>query len=235
MNRANRKSWCFILTIFFFSILACQRYDRLDSDIVEKDDLSGRSFAYAELIGRDLSHKNLRNANFTRANLEGADLSNSDLTGATFNRTILFRANFTGATLDERWLPIIDLLTTHNGAGQDFQGLDLSNTYLPAGNLAEANLRGANLSGSFLAGANLRHADLTGADLRGADLYGANLRYADLTDALLNRSTTLRYATFTGATVSLNQLRNTGISCTRLPDGSIYDESTCAEGRPPLP
>jgi uncharacterized protein YjbI with pentapeptide repeats len=235
VKRARILDLHFALAVLFLATLACRSYGRIDTDLLEPDDLSGQNFSGMAIVGYDLSNKNLRNVNFNGANLENTDFSNSDLTGVSFRRTTLVGADFTNAKLDERWIPIIDLLTTRHGAGQDFQGVDLSHTYLPAADLSGANLRGADLSSASLPSANLSNADLTGANLQGTDLSGADLRNADLTDAKLNR-VNLSNATLTEAIVPSKQLwttlRTAMLSCTRMPDGTIHYKRDC-QGTPP--
>ena len=78
--------------------------------------------------------------------------------------------------------------------GVDFSLADLTNIWLPAADLREANLTGARLAGANLAGATLARATLVRADLTGAvltdvDLVMADLGWADLTNARLDGAT----------------------------------------------
>ncbi len=78
--------------------------------------------------------------------------------------------------------------------------------------LAGVDLSNATMHETDLFDANLLAADLSGADLTGANLEGANLMGAIVTD---------------------DQLREARLVCTRMPDGSIYNEESCGENRPP--
>jgi uncharacterized protein YjbI with pentapeptide repeats len=235
MSGTNMKLLSYVLALFFLALLACQSYGRIDPDLLESDNLSGQDFSFKQLAGRDLSNKNLSNVNFNGANLEGVNFTNSDLTGATFKHAVMVRADFTDAKLDERWVPVIGLLVTLDGAGQDFQGVDLSGTYLPTANLAEADLSDANLSDAWLSSADLSNANLSGANLQGTALNSAILHNVNFTDASLNYYTNLSRATLTGATISSRQLLSNfvNLSCTRMPDGTIYRERDCQGILPP--
>lgn len=235
MNQTSRNLPAFAFIALLFMTLACRSYHRLqNTEILTEEDLSGQSFSFIELVGVDFSNKNLRGTDFTRADLTDSKFNNADLTGVIFDMTVLRGADFSGATLDERWVPIIDLLTTGEGAGQDFRGVDLSDVYLPAADLSGSDLRGADLSDAHLANADLSDANLSGANLQGTNLFGAILHNVDVTDAQVNRYTNLDYASLVGALVSAEQWRvlSSGLYCTRLPDGTISDEEPC-KGTPP--
>jgi uncharacterized protein YjbI with pentapeptide repeats len=234
MNKSSSTIIFFAFAVLFLAMMACQSYAPIDPAILESEDLSGQNFGSKSLAFLDLSDKDLRDANFSGANCEGTNFSDSDLRGATFNGTILVGADFTNATLDERWIPIIELLTTLNGAGQNFSGVDLNSTYLPTANLSNADLSSANLSRAQLPNANLAQADLIGANLRSTNLIGAIFNNADLTGVRVSGLTDLSFATLSGATISEDALRVVKLFCTRMPDGSIYDEASC-NGTPPPP
>jgi uncharacterized protein YjbI with pentapeptide repeats len=70
--------------------------------------------------------------------------------------------------------------------------------------------------------------------LRKNKVIGAILNNADLTEVKVNSQTNLSYATLSGATISEDTLRVVKLFCTRMPDGSIYDEASC-NGTPPPP
>ena len=160
MNKSSLPIIYFALVVLFFAVLACQSYTPIDPATLQSEDLSGHNFGSKSLAYLDLSDKDLRNTNFSGANLEGTNFSNSDLRGAIFNGTILVGADFTNAALDERWIPIIELLTTLSGAEQNFAGEDLSSTYLPTANLSNADLSSADLSSAQLPDSNLFQANL---------------------------------------------------------------------------
>jgi phosphatidylinositol-3-phosphatase len=117
----------------------------------------GTSLAYSDLIGADLSDRDLLGDGLQYANLEGADLAGATLAGAD-----LQYANLRGA---------------------DLQGANLRGANLQFADLSGASLRGADLAGANLAYADLSGADLTGlgagfgnvTDLDGADLQDAML------------------------------------------------------------
>lgn len=234
MNEIKNTVVYFALAMFFLAILACRNYAPIDPEVLESNDLSGQDFRGKSMIKLDLSNKDLRNVDFSGSNLEGANLSNSDLRGAKFEHSILVGADFTGAKLDERWIPIIDVLTTLNGADQDLRGFDLSWTYLAAADLKGADLRGVDLSRAWLPNADLSNTNLSGANLQNSSLNGAILNDANLTDVRVNNRTNLSYAVLTGATISQDTLRQVILSCTRMPDGTIHDEEAC-NGTPPPP
>lgn len=234
MNKSSSPIIYFALATIFLAVMACQSYAPTDPTILENEDLSGQDFGGKSLINLDLSDKDLRDAYFGGANCEGTNFSNSDLQGATFYGTILVGADFTNATLDERWIPIIELLTTLDGAEQNFSGVDLNATYLPTANLSNADLSSADLSDADLPNSNLSQATLVGANLQSTNLVGAILNNADLTSVRVSSRTDLSYATLTGATISENTLRTVKLFCTRMPDGTIYDEASC-NGTPPPP
>ena len=97
--------------------------------------------------------------------IRGADLHGANLKKINLQQSILYRVNFTDATLDNANL---------NGA------------VLSAANFQNANLVSVNLSGAILNAANLSEANLTHADLRCANLFLANLQGANLCGAKLD-------------------------------------------------
>jgi uncharacterized protein YjbI with pentapeptide repeats len=124
----------------------------------------------------------LRDCNFDGADLTGYDFQNADLRGASFRITVLHGANLANAKLSGKWARAADLLTSRNGAAQDFNGWDLSYMNLANADLHNASLRGTNLEFAILSGANLRGADLTNAH---GSSRGVFLNRADLTEAIL--------------------------------------------------
>ncbi len=123
----------------------------------------------------------------------------------------------------------------------------LNGTYLKSANLSDAKLTGADLSHTNwievnLVGANLKFAKLTEANLIGADLYGANLTGANLYGAKLHGTNltdaSLNGANLTGANLTDANLKGAtynsdtywGSSDTILPEGTIWNDTTCPNG-----
>ncbi|MEB3355238.1 MAG: pentapeptide repeat-containing protein [Synechococcales bacterium] len=114
--------------------------------------LGGTCFQGADLTNANFSNAQLRHTNFRNARLHRVCFEDAfDLNDAAARGTIL---------TDTR---VLRLLTTLNGYGQSFVGM----------NLQGANLRGANLEGT-----HFKRADLTGATLQDANLKNANLTEA---------------------------------------------------------
>jgi uncharacterized protein YjbI with pentapeptide repeats len=125
-----------------------------------------------------------RDANLTDANFGEAIMTHADLRGA-----ILTRADWLGARqldrarLDGVYLAnpkLRQLATTKNGAGQDYDDLNLEGLNLRAAKLANASFVGANLSL-----ATLQLADLSGAKLAHTQLHDTDLSEACLTGAFI--------------------------------------------------
>jgi uncharacterized protein YjbI with pentapeptide repeats len=221
------------IALLLLPALACQNLKQVASDEVASSNLRGKNFRYRQMAGMDLSNKNLRRVDFTGSDMRDVNFSNSDLTGANFELTLLLGADFTDATLDIKWARISNLLTTWEGAGQNFSGHDLSLAYLYGANLVGANLHNANLTKAHLVSADLEGAELSDANLTETNLSDANLRNANFTDANTTR-VDLGYANLTGATITQGQLNVAKLRCTRMPDGTIYDDAAC-NGTPPPP
>jgi len=113
-----------------------------------------------------------------RPNLGGADLRGRDLCGANFERTVPYKADFRGATFDDK--------TDFTNA--DLEWADLREVDLSLGRLWGASLENANVSGAVLPGAGLCHARLAGAILADTELICAQFESADLRRADLRRS-----------------------------------------------
>lgn len=223
--------WLLLLLPF----LACDSSREIPPTLLTSHDLSGTDLSFTDhLSGYDFSGKILRDVNFTQADLRNANFRNADLTGAILDSAILQGADFTNATLDEKWALIIHLLTTSQGADQNFSEYDMRAAYLSKSDLENANLHGADLSDAILSGSNLQNADLIGANLHSVNLAGANLRNANLTDASL-RSANLSSADLTGAIVTEQQLRRASdLECTHLPDGTVVNlQPYCTPPTPP--
>lgn len=76
--------------------------------------------------------------------------------------------------------------------GADLSHSFLTRTDLSGADLSHANLRSTNLADATLIAANIWSADLTGTDLRGANLYRANLVGLNLSQCNLNSATLCR-------------------------------------------
>lgn len=123
-------------------------------DIRKREAPPAKSWANADLRGRDFAGQDLRFTDLSGANLTGARLAGANLTSASLRNARLVRADLTRARLTRA----------------DLRGADLS----------LARLLGADLRGASLVGASLRGAKLTGAQVdEGAldpcDSFGAAL------------------------------------------------------------
>lgn len=250
-NSMRTPSLIFILAIFL--ILACVG-STPSPTILAPQDLSNEDFTYMDLRGSNLANKNLQNAIFVGAALDFVDVSSSNLQGAnlmgaTVNGTnfsysdlrganldgvcFLEEAIWTGSLLDGRWRDIIDLVTTGIQPGQDLTSYRLNNLCLLGVDLSYTNLQNVDLTESTLSSSNLEGANLSQANLMNTKLIKANLTNANLTSANLT-GTDLSYARLTGATVTQEQLQSAYLDCTRMPDGSLFEEERCI-GTPPAP
>ncbi len=143
--------------------------------------IGGTSFGGADLTGSNfkqtvLKSTNLQTANFTQVSWH--DAKNHDL--ARWGASVLANEK------------VRQLLMLGNGAGRDYQNIDLSGVNLEAANLTEANLTHANLSRSTLRYANLKNAnlretlcvdtDFTGVDLTGACIQAWNIDHTTKLD-----------------------------------------------------
>lgn len=111
-----------------------------------------------------IDKRNLEGKDFNFANLENADLSNSFLNGANMNFAGMQNANFSNSSLNGINMNFADLRyaildnTGMKGANLNFADLKyahLQNSVLDGANLNFANLDGANMTGASLEGANL--------------------------------------------------------------------------------
>lgn len=125
-----------------------------------------------------------RGADLTDVDFSEAVLCNADFREAKLVRTNWFQARYLHqACIQNTYLEdlhILDLLIKRDGAGQNYDHLDLQGLNLQFANLQDASLIGANLNSVNLEGANL-----TGAKLAQAQLYQANLKQACLTGAYI--------------------------------------------------
>jgi uncharacterized protein YjbI with pentapeptide repeats len=138
-------------------------------------DLTGSTFAGANVTGVDLDNDNLTNVQFAGTNLTNANLYGDNLAGANLQGAILTGNDMTAvesgkvtgtpAELPANWSlrdgyllgPNAGLVSA-NLAGVDLTGVDLDHADLYLGTLADANLTDVNFRG-----AGLDVVDLTGA------------------------------------------------------------------------
>ena len=146
-----------------------------------------RDYAYAKLVGHDLSGQSFVGKSFACADLKRANLSGSDLSGADLTEAKLTGANLTGANLRGATLTRADFVSAVlRGAdlqGANLAGADLSEADLQGVNAAGANAVGATFAKALLQGANLLEINLTDADLAEANLSGSDLTRAKLESA----------------------------------------------------
>ncbi len=118
--------------------------DRMEKRTIDKSNLEGMDFNFANLENADLSNSFLNGANMNFAGMRNATFSNSNLNGINMNF-----ADLRYAKLDN---------TGMKGANLNFADLkyaNLQNAVLDDANLNFANLDGANLEGASFEGANL--------------------------------------------------------------------------------
>gem|GEM_PF-6009046 len=144
-------------------------------------------------------------------------LSRLDLKGAMIGFNMLSKADFEGADLSNTYL----LGTSLQGA--NLVGADLSSAMLMSSSLSAANLNDANLHDARLMEANLSYADLRGADLTKADFTKANLSYAVLKQVSAEEAI-LKEVTFNDTHSSIDDLKGAH----HIPDIGYYqdDEDT---------
>ena len=146
---------------------------------------------WPDLIGANLSGKELRKINFSRTSFSKADLSFANITKADFTTAELSKADlsnvvahetiFIGANLPSvsfRWAKL-------NGANLTDANLfraDLSETILH-----NANLRGANLNQSLLIETDFENADLTECAVFGVSAWELRLNNAIQSDLKVSR------------------------------------------------
>ena len=159
---------------------------------LNRNDMTGWSFAGKNLAGAffwaatvrdaDFSGANLAGASFLTATAEDADFTGADLSGTSFYLAELGGANFTGAVITGAdFDSTIDLGFTQSQfeSTASYVDGDLANIYLNRNNLIGWNFDGKDLSGAFLwdsilAGASFRDAILGGTDFTNAVITGAD-------------------------------------------------------------
>jgi uncharacterized protein YjbI with pentapeptide repeats len=188
-------------------------------------------FQYVQLTGADVfwlaaqsgagkygevPNLHLEGAWLLRAHLEGAvllqaHLDMADIRTAHLERATLAEAHLEGADLDESHLEEARLVRAHL-EDASLSDIHLENANLTLARLARANLGLARLERADLSGANLVGADLSGANLVGADLGLTHLGWANLTGATFDKTSRLKGAIFTEA--SLDQVTFDNVNLT---------------------
>jgi uncharacterized protein YjbI with pentapeptide repeats len=182
------------------------------------------------LNGVKFTNADLRGAVFTRAFFLGVDFTNADLRGANLNNACHFQnATWTGAIFNPKWEKIMALFEGRQIISQNLQRYDLSSVCFENIEWEGPDFSYANLAYSefWIDAGDLANANFRWANLVSANLAGANLTNADFRDANLS-NTDLEYAILTGAQISAEQLSYAILNdCTRLPDGSLFNEEEC--------
>ena len=163
----------------FFAIEKLQQPDKSESQLWQDSktpilNLSGRRFAFADLINAILPHTDLHDAK-----LQGADFETADLQATNLSRTNLQMARLWGCNLQTAQLISANLKTAILGSA-NLQTSDLGNANLQGADIKDANLQGARLSNAHLELVNLSNANLQGAMLKNAKLQAASLENANL-------------------------------------------------------
>lgn len=126
---------------------------------------------------------------FRKANLTGADFTHATFTSTDFSDAKLIDTNFYLANKIHQIKAentilihhrVRDLIVTHNGVNQSYQGCNLKGAYLAFANLQNADLTEADVSLSNFAGANLEFANLTKTQALNTNFQQANLTAACL-------------------------------------------------------
>nr|VFJ43163.1 MAG: Pentapeptide repeat-containing protein [Candidatus Kentron sp. FW] len=144
--------------------------------------------------------------------LGGTNFRDANLTGAQFRRANLEYVRFIGVkTLkrtnfqDAKRLQFADtrstllespearaLLTSGEGAGKSYKGINLSGAFLAGAKLANSDFTDADLNDADLSGADLQGAHLVRTQLIGADLTGTQLTKACIESWNIDKSTILQ-------------------------------------------
>lgn len=116
----------------------------------------------------------LTRATFASAQLNGTDFTKAQLAHTNFHHALglnYVRANH--PLLSQK--AIRQLLVSYRGQGQSFTNSNLQDAFLPAAELARADLAGANLSNAYLKGANLADSNLSRVEALGTNFEGCYL------------------------------------------------------------
>ena len=198
----------------------------IDSELMNKLNLSGADLSNADLIGTNLENTDLRGAN-----LENVDLRNADLRGARLENANLANANLAGAILENVDLKEANLTGTNLQSARlsnaNLRNTQLQNTNLITARLGNVNLRNAHLENANLTGARLENANLMSANLMGAILEGANFLNANLGDAKLGKAN-LKEANLAGADLGGTDLRGAiNLTLDQVNAGNNVTEALC--------
>lgn len=244
-----------------FSFTDIVGYD-LSRKIMKGADFSGcylseTKFIEANLQSANLSLTHLEATDFTRADLKGADLSNSlsldkrytnfteaDLRGANLNGMCIQNAKWDGALLDEKWTVVFYVFTEGIKPGQDLSGYDFSHVCFTQGNFTGVNFQKSNLLRAVFWGGyddekelfyhpNLYRANFTETNLINTNFTNADLRYADFSGAILTGAD-FSGANLENAIISIDQLYNVTLFCTRMPDGTLTNPQTDCKSLLPM-
>ncbi|GCA74385.1 secreted effector protein PipB2 [Microcystis aeruginosa NIES-2520] len=164
-----------------------------------------------DLSNRDLEKTALQGVNLTGAKLEKVNLIGADLQGAILSSATLLKADLSRSNLSQSYLNFANLEGA-NLSGADLKKADLIGANLKNARLksyldAKTNLQDAVLIKAILESADLKDAVLINANLMMANLPGANLKQADLRQANLEHAD-LRAADLTEADLSGANLEN---------------------------
>lgn len=164
-----------------------------------------------DLSNRDLEKTALQGVNLTGAKLEKVNLIGADLQGAILSSATLLKADLSRSNLSQSYLNFAKLQGA-NLSGADLKkasliGADLKNARLKSYLDAKTNLQDAVLIKAILELADLKDAVLINANLMMANLKEANLKQADLRQANLEHAD-LSYADLTEADLSGANLEN---------------------------
>jgi uncharacterized protein YjbI with pentapeptide repeats len=181
-------------TIFLANLLP---KDSLWGKNLESSFYLNRAFAYLVftfILGKfctSFRGSDLIEANFTRAEIGHTDFRKANLINAHWYQCQnIDLANFGNIAIEDS--RIQQLLTTLQGARQDYSHLDLSGINLQGADLQGANFMGANLHISNLQDADLSRANLKQAQLDSTDLTGATLTGAYIEDWRITGMTNLQ-------------------------------------------
>ncbi|EDP62678.1 pentapeptide repeat family protein [alpha proteobacterium BAL199] len=194
--------------------------NRMQATEIQDAVLDHANFARADLSGSDMTGASARKTNFSETEMTAAILSGADCSGANFQKARLVKAILGGAVVDSA----------------SFKGADLRDAILRNVDVSTADFEGARLEGTraFFGIKNLPAAvrDVVSshmrwlatkgsvgerADFTGRDLSGTNFASADLSVGVF-RTAKLNNVNFTGAFLTMADLRGADLSGARLID-----------------
>jgi len=193
--------------------------------------LKGVNFQDAKIPGADFRGAQLRDANFMGANLRFANFDGADFSGAKFgganldlmqaNRATAVGADFSQSARTRSKKQTFTMETGGCGSGgpdirnftsqnADFEGVQISGFSLVYWTVTGSNFANSNFVETLVSGGDWAHTAWSGADLSCATFrWGANLRGAD----------------FSGATFASTDFSDAFLCDTKMPDGTIRDDS----------